>query len=234
MFQYFCRVYKKQFPERPGVDPFFEYIGNKLYAVFIRRLPNTIVSILVLVAAAALIDLAVTSAQGDVICGWSIEWTQFRIGLTRLCYPFFAGLLLSRISKPGRVKHAFLWCSLLLIAILAMPRVGGHDNLWMNGLYDSLSVIFVFPLIVYLGASGEVKENISSYISNFLGSISYPICIIHYPFIYLYMAWEDKNHPTTWASIVAGIIVLTSAISLAYLCEKFYDIPMSKWLTKDL
>jgi len=112
----------------------------------------------VLIAAAALIDLAVTSAQGDVICGWSIEWTQFRIGLTRLCYPFFAGLLLSRISKPGRVKHAFLWCSLLLIAILAMPRVGGHDNLWMNGLYDSLSVIFVFPLIVYLGASGEVKE----------------------------------------------------------------------------
>ena len=113
-----------------------------------------------------------------------------------------------------------------------MPRVGGHDNLWMNGLYDSLSVIFVFPLIVYLGASGEVKENISSRISNFLGSISYPIYIIHYPFIYLYMVWEDKNHPTTWASIVAGIIVLTSAISLAYLCEKFYDIPMSKWLTK--
>ena len=76
------------------------------------------------------------------------------------------------------------------------------------------------------------ERNISSRISNFLGSISYPICIIHYPFIYLYMVWEDKNDPTTWASIVAGIVVLTSAISLAYLCEKFYDIPMSKWLTK--
>jgi peptidoglycan/LPS O-acetylase OafA/YrhL len=216
----------------PAWTLFFEYIGNILYGVFIRRFSNTILSILVLIAGAALIHLAVTSQQGDVIGGWSIEWTQFRIGLTRLCYPFFAGLLLSRISKPTQLKHAFLWCSLLLIAVLAFPRVGGHEHLWWNGLYDSLCIILVFPFIVYLGASGEVKENISSRISNFLGEISYPIYIIHYPFIYLFMAWVDKHKPTTGESIIGGIVVLVTAISLAYLCVRLYDIPLRKWLTQ--
>lgn len=216
----------------PAWTLFFEYIGNILYAVFIRRFSNTVLSILVVIAGAALVQLAITSPQGDVIGGWSIEWTQFRIGLTRLCYPFFAGLLLSRISEPGKIKHAFVICSLLLVAMLAMPRIGGHEHLWMNGLYDSLSIIFVFPFIVYLGASGDVKQNISSRISNFLGRISYPIYIIHYPFIYLFMAWVDKNRPTITESIVAGILVLTTAISIAYLCVRFYDIPVRKWLTK--
>lgn len=216
----------------PAWTLFFEYIGNILYAVFIRRFSNTVLSILVVLAGAALIHLAVTSPQGDVIGGWSIEWAQFRISLTRLCYPFFAGLLLSRIIKPAQVKHSFLWCSLLLIAILAFPRVGGHDQVWMNGLYDSLSIIFLFPFIVYLGASGEAKENISSRISNFLGEISYPIYIIHYPFIYLFMAWVDKQKPTTGEAIIGGIVVFVTSISLAYVCVKLYDIPVRKWLTQ--
>lgn len=216
----------------PAWTLFFEYIGNILYGLFIRRFSNTVLSIIVLVAGAALIQLAVSSPQGDVIGGWSVEWTQFRIGLTRLCYPFFAGLLLSRIAKPGQIKHAFLWCSLLLLAVLVFPRVGGHEHLWWNGLYDSLSILIVFPAIVYLGASGQVKENISSRISNFLGEISYPIYIIHYPFIYLYMAWVDKQKPATGEAVVGGIVVLATAILLAYVCARLYDIPVRRWLTK--
>ena len=216
----------------PAWSLFFEYVGNFLYAVLIRRFSNTVLAMLVLLAGAALIHLAVTSAQGDIIGGWSVESSQLRIGITRLCYPFFAGLLLSRIAKPGRVKHAFLVCSLLLLAVLAMPRVGGPEHLWWNGLYDSLSIIIVFPLIVYLGASGEAKQNISSRISNFLGEISYPIYIIHYPFVYLFMAWLMKYKPTTGEAMIGGAVVLVTTILLAYVCARFYDIPARKWLTK--
>jgi peptidoglycan/LPS O-acetylase OafA/YrhL len=104
--------------------------------------------------------------------------------------------------------------------------------LWMNGIYDSVSIILVFPLIVYLGASGEVKQNISSRVSGFLGEISYPIYIIHYPFIYMFMAWVDKNKPSTGKLIAGGIVVLLAAITLSYLCARLYDIPVRKWLTK--
>src|SRR5262249_38940813 len=81
----------------PAWTLFFEYVGNILYALFIRRFSKTSLAILVFIAGAALIHLAVTSRHGDLIGGWSIEPHQFRIGFTRLLYPFFAGLLLSRI-----------------------------------------------------------------------------------------------------------------------------------------
>lgn len=46
-----------------------------------------------------------------VIGGWSLTPEQIYIGLTRLFYPFLAGLLISRIGKFIKVKGAFLWCS---------------------------------------------------------------------------------------------------------------------------
>ncbi|HEX8787196.1 MAG TPA: acyltransferase, partial [Telluria sp.] len=108
-------------------------------------------------------------------------------------YPFFAGLLLSRMVNPGRVKHAFPICSAIIVAVLVMPRIGGPTTLWMNGLYESLCIVLVFPLVVCLGASGELKSGLSARICTFLGNISYPIYIVHYPFIYAYTAWVQDH-----------------------------------------
>ncbi|MBL7743524.1 MAG: acyltransferase [Chitinophagaceae bacterium] len=226
----------------PAWSLFYEYIANILYALFIRRLPNALLAILVIMAGAALVHLAVWGPQGDVIGGWAIDAPQMRIGITRLLYPFFAGLLLSRIVKPGQISHAFLWCSLLLVAILAFPRLGGHEHLWMNGIYDSMAIIIAFPLIVYLGASGSPSDRPAARMSKFLGDISYPIYIIHYPLIYLFMAWISKNNDYINAGstgaivsvVIAAIIVLASAIGIAYACVKLYDVPVRKWLMKRL
>jgi peptidoglycan/LPS O-acetylase OafA/YrhL len=225
----------------PAWSLFFEYIGNILYALFVRRLSNTILAILVFLAGAALIHLAVTSPSGDLIGGWSLDPTQLRIGFTRLLYPFFAGLLLSRVVKPTQISHAFLWCSALLIIILAMPRIGDPSTLWMNGLYDSLSIAVVFPFIVYLGASGQVTGRFSR-INKFLADISYPIYIIHYPLIYMFMAWVANNKisltgpsPVLITEVIAvSLALLLVTIALAYACVKLYDEPVRKWLTKRL
>jgi peptidoglycan/LPS O-acetylase OafA/YrhL len=216
----------------PAWTLFFEYIANILYALFIRKFSKKMLSVFVFIAGCLLIHLAVTSPNGDVIGGWSLEPSQLRIGFTRLLYPFFAGLLLSRIAVPGRIKNAFIWCSLLVIIILAFPRVGGKEYLWMNGLYDSLSIIFLFPLIVYMGASGELKGKYISKISRFLGEISYPIYIIHYPLIYIFTAWVVDNKVSMYDAWPAGLLLLTASIVIAYGCFKLYDVPVRKWLTK--
>jgi peptidoglycan/LPS O-acetylase OafA/YrhL len=216
----------------PAWTLFFEYIGNILYALFVRKFSKTMLSILVFLAGCALIHLAVTSPNGDVIGGWSIQPAQLRIGFTRLMYPFFAGLLLSRICKPGHIKNAFLWCSLFIILVLAFPRVGGAENLWMNGLYDSISIIFIFPLIVFLGASGEVKGKFASSLCRFFGDISYPIYIIHYPLIYIFTSWVVDNNVPMLKSWPVALLVLFSAIVIAYGCLKLYDLPVRKWLSK--
>lgn len=222
----------------PAWSLFFEYVGNILYALFIRKFSNLLLTVLVLMAGAALIHLAVTGSNGDVIGGWSLEPAQFRIGVTRLMYPFFAGLLLKRVVSLTHIKNGFLWCSLLLILVLAIPRIGG-GHLWMNGLYDSFCVIAVFPFIVYLGASSELKNGASARLCKFFGDISYPLYIIHYPFIYLYMAWVSKNKITS--TVAAGMPIQLIAVSvglvvlvvlLAYACLKLYDEPVRKWLTK--
>ena len=147
-------------------------------------------------------------------------------------YPFFAGLLLFRIGKLASIKHAFIWCSLLVIATLSLPRFGGEQHLWMNGLYEALTIIFIFPLIIYLGASGEIKNSYQKKVCKFLGDISYPIYITHYPLIYLYTAWVYDNKPSTENRFIFGVITFVSALLIAYACLKFYDEPVSNWLQK--
>ncbi len=215
----------------PAWSLFFEYIANILYALFIKKFSKTALSVLVFIAGCALIHLAVTSPNGDVIGGWSVDPVQLRIGFTRLMYPFFAGLLLSRISKLGQIKYAFSWCSLLVIATLSFPRIGGSEHLWKNGLYDSLSIIFLFPLIVYIGASGQLKGKLAPKLCKFFGDISYPLYITHYPMIYIFTAWVVDNRVSMEEAWPAALLVLVSSVAVAYGSLKLYDLPVRKWLT---
>lgn len=215
----------------PAWSLYYEYIGNILYALFVRKFSNVLLGCCVLVAGGLLVHYLVTGPTGDVIGGWALEPSQMRIGFLRLLYPFFAGLLLSRIVRIGRVRHAFLLCSTLIVVALAMPRIGGETELWKNGLYEAVCIVLVFPLIVYLGASGDVGAGIQNRICTFLGAISYPVYIIHYPFVYVYMAWvtESKTPLREALPVIAGMSV--SILALAYILLKFYDIPARRWLT---
>lgn len=216
----------------PGWSLFFEYIANILYALGVRKLSNAALAGLVLLAGVALVHLAVTSPVGDVIGGWSLEPAQLRIGFTRMLYPFFAGLLLSRVAALPRVKHAFRWSAWLLVLVLAFPRVGGATHLWQNGLYDSLSIVLLFPLVVWLGASGRLAGPGASRLCAFLGAISYPIYITHYPLIYLYTGWVSTRNIPLLQALPVTLLTFAAAVGLAYGCLKFYDEPARRWLKK--
>lgn len=216
----------------PGWSLFYEYVGNLLYALVVRKFSNWMLALCVFVFGCALVHYCVTGPQGDVIGGWSLEPAQLRIGLTRLLYPFFAGLLLSRVVKVGQVPHSFLLCSILIAAALILPRFGGEHSLWMNGLYESLVIVLVFPLVVYLGASGAVKSGLSARVCTFLGDISYPIYIIHYPFIYTYTAWVQDNKIPLAQGWPIALATLVACVLLAFICLKFYDVPVRQWLSR--
>ena len=220
----------------PAWTLFFEYVANIMYALVLRRTSRTVLAILVLIAAAALIHYGVTNKNGDLIGGWSLAPEQLRIGFTRLCYPFLAGMLLARVTRPGNMGNTFVWCGLLLIVILSTPRIGGSnvEHFWMNGLFEALSIIIIFPLIVYLGASGNIQNKKVEAVCRFLGNISYPVYIIHYPLIYIFFAWVIDKHKTIAQGWPYGLLILVSAVTLAYLLLKVYDLPVRKWLTKKL
>lgn len=214
----------------PGWSLFFEYIGNILYALFIHKFSTRVLAVLVFLAGCGLALFAIGGPYGDICAGFSLTGTEFTAGSLRLLFSFSAGLLLFRIFKPVKVKGAFWICSLSIIALLSVPRLGGAEYLWMNGVYDTVCFAVFFPFLVYLGASGKTTDKYTIRICKFLGDISYPLYMVHYPFIYLYYAWVKNGNLTFQESFPGALGVVIGSIVLAYGCLKFYDIPVRKYL----
>jgi len=216
----------------PAWTLFYEYIANILYALFVRRFSRLMLSVLVGLAAAALVHMAVTSHAGDIVGGWALDASGLRIGFTRLLYPFFAGLLLFRVSKTGRIGNAFLWSSLLLVVLLCVPRIGGAEHRWANGLYESLAIIFVFPLIVWIGASSGNESARMKRTCKILGDLSYPLYLTHYPLIYLYTGWISRTGKSFGQAWPVALSLVLVAIAVAWGSLKLYDEPVRKWLRR--
>lgn len=215
----------------PSWSLFFEYIGNILYVLIIRKFSTKALGGLVVVAGCGLAIFAIWGPLGDICAGFSLTGTEFTAGSLRLLFSFTAGLFLSRVFKPFRIKGAFWICSIILVSLLAIPRIGGDENLWMNGLYDTLCCVLVFPLLVVLGASGK-GGSFTNKLSKFLGDISYPLYMVHYPFIYLYYAWVKNENLSFEQSLPGAAAVVIGSIVLAYSCLNLYDIPVRKYLTQ--
>ncbi|WP_420148722.1 acyltransferase family protein [Spirosoma sp.] len=218
----------------PSWSLFYEYIGNILYAFVIRKLPTRALSLLVLLAGCGLGAFAIWGPYGDICVGFSLTEDNIIGGSLRLLFSFSAGLLLSRVFKPVHIKGAFWIGGVAIIGLSAIPRIGGSENLWMNGLYDTICAVILFPLIVYLGASGKTTDQLTTRFCKFLGDLSYPLYMVHYPFIYWYYAWVKNENLTFEQSFPGALALVIGSVVLAYLCLKLYDEPVRKFLTKRL
>lgn len=216
---------------------FFEYIGNILYALFIRRLSNKALTVFVVLLGVALAAFAVfnVSTYGNIGVGWTLDGVNFLGGSLRMLFPFSLGMLMSRNFKPMKVKGAFWICAIALIALFSVPYLEGLEPLCMNGVYEAFCVIVAFPIILWIGASGTTTDKQSTKICKFLGDISYPVYVIHYLLMYLFYAWLIENQlytlGETWH---VALCVFILSIILAYLCLKLYDEPIRKYLAKRL
>ncbi|MDD4516702.1 acyltransferase [Massilibacteroides sp.] len=216
----------------PEWSLFFEYIANILYGLILRKLSTKILCVLALIAAGFLINLGVS--HGDMIGGWAFTLDGLSVGFTRLAYPFLMGLILARIGKKIRINNAFLFCTMAIVFVLSVPRIGNHELIWQNGLYEASVILFIFPLIVLAGAGGTIKGEKGKAICKFIGDISYPLYITHYPLVYIYFAVVNNNKLTLSQSWPVAVVIFVCAIVLAYIYLKLYDEPVRKWLAKKL
>lgn len=232
----------------PAWSLMLEYIANILYAFVIRHLGKVALGVLVFIFGLLTINhglcIDVYNAIPDTwyakytfIGGWGIVGVQLHIAITRLLYPFFCGLLISRIGKFIKVKGGFWWASLLIAVMLLMPRVGGNvpENFWMNGLYETLCILIGFPVVVMIGAGSKVIGQKSVAVCDFLGKISFPLYITHYIFIYMHISWI-AGHPDAplGTCIMISACVFIMSVMLAYAALKLYDEPVREWLKNKL
>ncbi len=225
---------------------FWEYVANILYALVLRRLSNLLLGLFVAAAALLTLDLTLNidlfglladPSRGDsaysVVGGWSVTPQQLYIGAVRLLYPFFCGLLLARLRWKITLSGGFWWCSLLIVALLAMPYLGGDSTPWGDGLYNAVSILFLFPLIVLLGAGSRIEGRRSAALCKLLGDLSYPLYVVNLPIVFVQMGWLSEHADAPLSTHLAvGASTFLIAVGVAYAALKLYDIPLREWLRR--
>ncbi|MBQ8226386.1 MAG: acyltransferase [Bacteroidaceae bacterium] len=219
----------------PSWSLFFEYIGNIVYALLLRRLSNCTLAGVVLATGIAWAYFAVAdvSAYGMVGVGWTLDTMNLIGGMLRMMFPFTLGMLMARHFKPIRVRGIFWISSALLCMLFAVPYIPAMAGVHLNGVYEMVCIMLVFPCIVWLAASGATTDRFSSGMCNWLGNLSYPLYIVHYPVMYLFYAWLIDNKVYTLSEawpMVVGICAVN--VLLAQVCLKCYDEPVRRWLAR--
>ena len=215
---------------------FFEYIGNILYALIIRRLSTRALAWLTALLCCALTWFAVTnqSGYGSIGVGWTVDTTNLLGGTLRMLCPFTIGMLMSRVFKPIKnVRGAFWICTIILLVLFHVPFIDGGTPMSLNGIFEVACIICIFPIIVWLGASGTTTDNTSRRICRFLGDISFPLYIVHYPLMYAFYMWLMKTRLYTFSETwPIAISTMACSVCIAWLSLRFYDEPVRKWLKK--
>ena len=218
----------------PAWSLFFEYIGNILYALIIRRLSTKMLAILTVISGCLHAWFFVGNISGyDMVgVGWTIDEINFWGGLVRMLFPFTMGMLLARTFKPRKIKGAFWICSIMLIALFSVPYIPSEGNISTNSLYEVVCIATIFPFIVWVGACG-ISSGKTAKINRQLGEISYPLYIVHYPIMYIFYAWLiEKKYYTLQDCWEVALLVVVSSILLAFICLKLYDEPARRWLSR--
>lgn len=216
----------------PEWSLFFEYIANLAYAFWIRKFSIRVLGVLSAVFAGVLAGVIVTSQTGTVGCGWLFTVDHVWKGMVRMLFPFLTGLFLFRLGKTIRIKHAMIFASLALLVTLPMPRVGPAAMPWVNGLYECAILMILLPAVVLIGAGSQPVTRFGEKACVFLGELSYPLYLVHYPIHYVFYAWLSNHKPSWSVRTPVAIGVYVSSLALGYVVMRFVDTPIRKRLAR--
>ncbi|WP_271078663.1 acyltransferase family protein [Aurantiacibacter sp. MUD61] len=214
----------------PAWSLFFELVAYTLFACLMPRLGNRTLLILIAAGFLALIVIGVT--QGTLDRGvWRPSWPG---GLARVTFCFFAGVGLYRLwlRKPTR----FALHPAMMLAVLATPLLWRPhpelDNAW---LYELAVLTVWMPLMVWLGA-GSHASGASQRACAFLGTISYPLYIVHAPLVLIAINFNNRQGDAFFMANApwAGFAFIGVLIALAWLLATFVDLPVRRFLVKNL
>lgn len=252
---YDVRGNKEIFPlNGPSWSLFFEYVGNILYALLLRRVSVAHLKRVTGILAIILVWFSVTDASGYGMfgVGWTFDGINIIGGTVRMLFPFTMGMFLRRrfFRDPAtpplrfRIPGAFPLSTLTLLILLNIPYLPTPDSLsdlssaiipkiTLNGIFESLCIVVIFPLLILTAASGSLSNRHSAAACSFLGEISYPLYALHYPLMYLLYDWMIEHRVSApdqcW---IPALITCLLSILLAYISLKLYDIPLRKRLSR--
>lgn len=216
----------------PTWSLFFEYMGNILYAVLLRRLSIGALFIITCLLGFALAYVCI--ANGQLGVGWTVADGGLWWGMIRMSFSYSLGMLAARSYRPQKMKIPFWLGAVALILCCAMPYAGINGAAYLNGLYDGYCVILIFPTILILCAGNMEQKGSTPRLCRLMGDLSYPLYAIHYPFMYLFFAYVWNNSLTFAQSWHWAAVVVLGSIVLAIILHYGYERPVRKFLSAHL
>jgi len=205
-----------------------EYLGNIAYALILRRLRTTVLTLVFLLAGAALFWVA--NEKGSLDGGWG--YPEMWMAPLRLTASFVMGLWLYRIHDHVHFpKVGLLLLSIVLVICFQMPVFSKVGGLSLNGLYDAACVLFLFPLIILCGAHSNAGVGMIN-LCKFSGRLSYPLYITHIGFVYVLANYSWTHHPSVGFTVGWILLLLPTVTFVAWVALKFYDEPVRAMLTR--
>lgn len=201
---------------------FQEYLGNIAYAFVLRRLSTKALGGLAALSAAPLIVTGLNYGTLDLGAAWDHWWAA----PMRLCFPFITGLWLYRVrqSLPA-VRLGFLPLSIILTVAVMLPLIPAAGGVKLNGLYEALCVIMLFPIIIISGAHSDAGSGLTG-LCRVSGRISYPLYVTHFPFLYVWMNYVITIKPTDGQMLAIGLLLVPSLVAIAWAALVLWDEPM--------
>jgi peptidoglycan/LPS O-acetylase OafA/YrhL len=149
-------------------------------------------------------------------------------GLPRVAFLFFLGVWLCRVHHG---QHRIGSLGLVLPLLLTLALLANPGELRVE--YDLLWVFVFCPLLVYGGCIYEPPMRYVR-IFRFLGLISYPIYVLHYPLVLLVRNAAENTHLPIATVAALQLAMVSVVVWISWLAATKFDIPARGALTRTL
>lgn len=197
----------------------FEVAVNILYGFIHRWLTAKV--LLVIIALSALGLLRYTLSYGSVNFGDS--WETIPAGIARVCYSFFAGVLVWRFRGSRSVSSMGALIIAAIVGLLLMVQVEA-------AMFDLAMVMVGFPLIVWAAAQVEPGRRIAPAFIK-LGLASYGVYVLHAPLGRI-IEQAATNSGTAIPIPVVGIAFIIALTVLVLWIDRVFDQPVRRKLLR--
>ncbi len=147
---------------------------------------------------------------------------------------FFSGILISILKSKAKAEVVtnkipvlFSWLILILylLNLSVLEKIFGLNNIprWLN-IYSVVLLFVFFTLIVLKPQDFGIFK---SKFMLFIGKISFGLYVIHRPIMEIMVSYN-------WDPILTLLLTFALTIGLAFLIYRFFEIPLSKLISKKI
>lgn len=199
---------------------FFELAINFVYALFLPRLTNRKLAVIVFLSMIYLVcDYQLTGLNFATL-GWGTGW-NFVGGFPLVAFYFFGGVLFYRWSLTREAPRVSVMVPIAIFAasMANVPVPNFPEN--------PIVGIVALPVATWLCLNTYQS---ASRVAAWLGRLSFPLYALHVP--PMLVAHHYWGNVMTASDLIGWFVVIASILIAAIAADRWFDEPVRAWLTK--